>query len=283
MFSPAALKDVCDNIPKNTKYHTPTSVEKLLSAPKTDIDLAMMWAGNTGSVIAVQELLSQGYKGHLPTASISEKSPLLLWQPSSLPAKEWKRVFACWDLLIANGADINFNCAASSTSGVPLHIHAGHPPAIEYLLKKGANPLLKTSFGHTPLWGWLQSFQTLGNNSVRAKASMKLLLDAGVDVHALIPSLYGQPEQTFMDYMYDFKSLRSLIPWAIEQGFDPNHTVQKNSAATRITNAYNRGNPSKDISEAYAAVLYISSQGQKQRIQDEIDETINSHSTAKRM
>jgi hypothetical protein len=86
-----------------------------------------------------------------------------------------------------------------------------------------------------------------------------------------------------MDYMYDFKSLRSLIPWAIEQGFDPNHTKQKKSAAARITDAYNRGNPSKEISAAYDAVFHASSEGQKLRIQEEIDESPHPLSTAKRM
>ena len=288
MFSPAALKDVCDNLPKSNKYHNHAQArehtEKLLTNPQTPIDLAMVWAGISGSVIATQELLDQGYRGHLPNqADFSNRNPLLDWKPYSLSPKEWKRVLACWDLLIANGADVNFNCLLGNDSGVPIHIHANQPAAIEYLMKKGANPLLKTGLGHTPLWGWLQGFQTLGNNSARAKAALKLIVDAGVDPHALIPSLYSGPEQTFMDYMYDFKSLRSLIPWAIEQGFDPNHTKQKKSAATRITDAYNRGNPSKEISAAYDAVFHISCEGQKQRIQDEIDDAPHSLPPAKRM
>lgn len=284
MLSPAAIKDVCDNLPKSSKYHTRATVEGVLNNPQISLDIHMYWATYCGSVMAVQELLDQGCKSHLSgTPHFSAKSPLLWLQLSPLTPKEWKRVFTCWDLLIADGADINFNCTVGDGSGVPLHIYACHPPAIEYLLKKGADPLLKTSLGHTPLWGWLQGFSTLGNGSVRAKASFKLLLDAGVDTQALIAPLCGHPEQTFMDYMYDLKSLRSLIPWAIEQGFDPNHTKQKKSAAARITDAYNRGNPSKEISAAYDAVFYASCEGQKQRIETAVGEVGTASSLAKKI
>lgn len=274
-LSTVALEDILSHDPnKNDQSSTFIAMVK---DPNRPLHLQMADAIKSGSLIAVQELINSGYILHQPGPHFDASMGAFtaqVFQP--LPAQHWQRIFHCWDYLLPLGVDLNYNCEGQMGTGVPLHCHAAHPDAVEYLLNKGADPLVVTSGGHSATSSWLHAFFSMEKKDrPRAQKSLRLLLEAGCDTYPLVPSHWsskaGDPKESFLDVAYASSGLRALVPWLIEQGFDPHQTTNKKSIAQKVADKIQKGSTHRHLIAIQETVDALESQAQKQRIEQEIE------------
>lgn len=274
-LSSIALEDIIAHAPE--KGGASDGFIKMVKDPNRPIHLQMTDAIRSGSLIAVQELINNGYTLHRPGPDFDADMGAFtanVFQP--LTPQQWQRVFDCWDYLLPQGVDLNSNCEGRMGSGVPLHCHAAHPEAIEYLLTHGADPLLVTSAGHSAMSSWLHAFFSMEKKDrPRAQKSLRMLLDAGCDPHPLVPTHWsakmGEPKESFLDAAYASTGLRALVPWLIEQGFDPHQTTNKKSVAQKVADKIQKGSTHRHLLAIQESVEALESQAQKQRIEQEIE------------
>jgi len=273
MFSSMAIQDIIDHDP-NIKNQSPESIV-LIKNHQRPFHFQMTDAIRSGSLIGVQELIKNGYTLHHPGENFDgSMGPFTTRILQPLSPKQWQRIFDCWDYLLTTGVDLNYNCEGKLGTAVPLHCHAAHPEAIEYLLNNGANPLIMTNGGHSATSSWLYDFFIMEKKDrPRAKKSLCMLLEAGCDPNLLVPSHWNakasDPKQSFLDIAYASGGLRALVPWLIEQGFDPHQTTSKKSVAQKVADKIQKGSTHRHWLAIQESVEALESQPQKQRIEVE--------------
>lgn len=250
-LSMVALHDIVTHDP-NKSNHTATFVSMIMD-PKRPMYLQMHDAIKSGSLIAVKELINNGYDLHLPGPNFDASTGAFTSRIfQALTPQQWQRIFDCWDYLLTTGVDLNYNCEGQMGTGVPLHCHATHPEAIEYLLNHGADPFVVTSGDHSTLSSWLHAcFGMEKRDRPRVQKALSMLLNLGCDPKLLVPFDWNQkaggPKSSFLDIAYASNGLRAIMPWLIEQGFDPHQTTNKKTVAQKVSEKILKGGIHNDL------------------------------------